>query len=72
MLGNIQSLYTFKPSSSMFPTTSATTASLSESNKAGDRHTMPARSPFVGGILSRAVGVPGMFATLDSLTDRLG
>ena len=57
----------------MFPTTCATSASLSEPTRAGDRHTMPARSPFVGGILSRAVGVPGiMFATLDSLTDRLG
>ena len=65
MLGNIQSLYTFKPSSSMFPTTSATTASLSEPNRAGDRHTMPARSSSVGGIHSRAIGLPGiMFDTL--------
>ena len=62
MLGNIQSLYTFKPSSSMFPTTSATTASLSEPNRAGDRHTMPARSSSVGGIPSRAVGLPGIMS----------
>ena len=49
----------------MFPTTRATTASLSESNKAGDRHTMPARSPSVGGIPSRAIGLTDvMFATL--------
>ena len=49
----------------MFPTTRATTASLSESNKAGDRHTMPARSPSVGGISSRTIGLPGIiFATL--------
>ena len=49
----------------MFPTTSATTAFLSEPARAGDRHTMPARSPFVGGIPSREIGLPGiMFATL--------
>ena len=65
MLYNIQSLQIFRPSSSMFPTTRATTASLSESNKAGDRHTMPARSPSVGGIPSRAIGLTDvMFATL--------
>ena len=45
--------------------TCATTASLSEHARAGDRHTMPAGSPPVGGIPSRAVGLPGiMFATL--------
>ena len=52
----------------MFPTTCATIASLSEPAKVGtqcDRHTMPARSPSIGGILSRAIGLPGiMFATL--------
>ena len=48
----------------MFPTC-ATTASLSEPAKVGDRHTMPGRSPSVGGIPSRADGLPGiMFATL--------
>ena len=48
----------------MFPTTSATKPSLSEHAKAGDRHTMPARSPTVG-IPSKAIGLPGiMFATL--------
>ena len=52
-------------SSSMFPTTYATTASLSEPARVGDRHTRPARSPSVGGIPSRAVGLLGiMFATL--------
>ena len=58
----------------MFPTTRATTASLSESNKAGDRHTMPARSPSVGGIPSRATRFPGiMFATVGvSSAGRLG
>ena len=48
----------------MFPTTCATTAYLSEPTRAGDRHTMPARSPSVGGIPSRATEVPGIFATL--------
>ena len=48
----------------MFPTTCATTASLSGPARAGDRHTMPARSPSVG-IPSKAIGLPGiMFATL--------
>ena len=48
----------------MFPTTCATTF-LSEPVRAGDRHTMPARSPSIGGIPSRAIGLPGiMFATL--------
>ena len=58
----------------MFPTTCATTASLSEPTRAGDRHTMPARSPSVGGIPSRAIGLPGiMFATLGvSPAGRLG
>ena len=49
----------------MFPTTCASTVSLSEPARVGDRNTMPARSPFVGGIPSRATGLPGtMFATL--------
>ena len=48
----------------MFPTTCATTVSLSEPARAGDRHTMPAGSPSIDGILSRAIGLPGMFATL--------
>ena len=58
----------------MFPTTCAITASLSEPARVGDRHTMPARRPSVGGIPSRADGLPGiMFATLGvSLAGRLG
>ena len=49
----------------MFPTTCATTASLSEPNRAGDRCTMPAGSSSVGGIHSRAIGLPEiMFVTL--------
>ena len=49
----------------MFPTACSTTASLSEHSRVGDRHTMPARSPSVGGIPSRTIGLPGiMFATL--------
>ena len=49
----------------MFPTTSATTAFLSEHARAGDSHIMPARSQSVGGIHLRAIGLPGiMFATL--------
>ena len=49
----------------MFPATSATTASLSEPSRAGDRLTMPARGPSVGDIHSRAIGLPRtMFATL--------
>ena len=57
----------------MFPTC-ATTASLIEPTRVGDRHTMPARSPSVGGIPSRAIGLPGiMFATLGvSLAGHLG
>ena len=48
----------------MFSTKCATTAALSEPARAGDRHTVPARSPSVGGIPSRAIGLPGtMFAT---------
>ena len=48
----------------MFPTTCITT-SLSEPARAGDRHTMPARSPSVGDIHLRAIGLLGtMFATL--------
>ena len=57
ILYDIQSLYIFRPLSSMFPTMCATTASLSEPAKVGDRHTMPARSPSAG-ILSRAIGLP--------------
>ena len=49
----------------MFPTTCATTASLSKPTWAGDRHTMSARSPSLGGIPSRVIGLPEiMFATL--------
>ena len=49
----------------MFPTTYATTTSLSEPARAGDRHTMLVRSPSVGVIPSRATGLPGIiFATL--------
>ena len=49
----------------MFPTRCVLTAPLSGLTGAGDRYTMPARSPPVGGIPSRAIGVPGiMFATL--------
>ena len=49
----------------MFPTTCATTASLSEPARVGDRRTMPARNPSVGGIPSRAIGLPGTrFVTL--------
>ena len=49
----------------MFPTTGAKTASLSKHARAGDRHTMSAKSPSVGGIPSRAIGLPWiMFATL--------
>ena len=51
-----------QPSSSMFPTTCATSASLSEPAGAGDRHTMSARSPSVGGIPSRAIGLTGIMA----------
>ena len=48
----------------MFPTTCATSASLSEPARVGDRHTMLARSLSVG-IPSKAIGLPGiMFATL--------
>ena len=58
----------------MFPTACSTTASLSEHSRVGDRHTMPARSPSVGGIPSRTTGLPGiMFATLGvSPAGRLG
>ena len=48
----------------MFPTTCATTTSLSDPTTADDRPTMPGRSPSVGGISSRAIGFPGlMFVT---------
>ena len=58
----------------MFPITCATTVSLSEPAKAGDKDTMPARSSSAGGIPSRAIGLPGiMFATLGvSSAGRLG
>ena len=58
----------------MFPTTCVPTAPLSEPARAGDRPTMPARSPFVVGIPSRAIRLPGtMFATLGvSLAGCLG
>ena len=58
----------------MFPTICATTASLSEPPRSGDRRTMPARNPSVGGIPSRAIGLPGIiFATLGvSSAGRLG
>ena len=57
----------------MFPTTCATTASLSEPAKVGDRHTVPARSPSVG-IPSKTIWLPGIkFATLGvSSAGRLG
>ena len=46
------------------PITCATSASLSEPTRVGDRHTMPARSPSAG-IPSKAIGLPGiMLATL--------
>jgi len=49
----------------MFLTTCAITASLREPTRVGEKHTMPARSPSVDGISSRAIGLPGtMFATL--------
>ena len=49
----------------MFPTRCVLTAPLSGLTGAGDRYTMPARSPSVGGMTSRATGLPGiMFATL--------
>ena len=48
----------------MFPTTCATSASLSEPARAGDRHITSVRSQSVG-IPSKAIGLPGiMFATL--------
>ena len=43
----------------MFGTKCATTAFLSEPTRAGDRHTMPARSPSVGDIPSRQLGFQG-------------
>ena len=57
----------------MFPTTCATSASLSERARVEDRHTMLARSLSVG-IPSKAIGLPGiMFATLGvSPAGRLG
>ena len=57
----------------MFPTTGATSASLSDPARVGDRHTLPARSLSVG-IPSKETGLPGiMFATLGvSLAGCLG
>ena len=56
----------------MFPTTCATSASLTEPARAGDRHTMAARSPSVG-ISSKAIGLYLTFATLGvSPAGRLG
>ena len=68
-----QSLWIFRSSSSTFPATCATMASLSEPAKVGDRHTVPARSPSIG-IPSKAIGLPGiMLATLGiSLAGHLG
>ena len=73
ILYNIQSLLIFRPSFSMFPTTCATSASVSEPTRAGDRPQMPARSPCVS-IPSEATGLPGiMFTTLGiSPAGRLG
>ena len=73
ILYNIQSLQVFRPSSSMFPGTCATSASVRGPTRAGDGHTMPARSPSVG-LPSKAIGLPGiMFATLGvSPAGRLG
>ena len=57
----------------MFPTTCATVY-LRGPTRAGDRHTMPARSPSIGGLPSKAIELPGIvFATLGvSPADRLG
>ena len=52
----------------MSPITCATTASLTgpAGGEGGDTHIVPARSPSVGGIPSRAIGLPGiMVATLE-------
>ena len=56
----------------MFPTC-ATTASLSEPAKVGDRHKIPTRSPLVG-IPPKTIRLPGiMFTTLEvSPAGRLG
>ena len=48
----------------MFPTMCTTTSSLSGPARAGDRPTMPARSPSVGGIPSRAIGLPWIMIAL--------
>ena len=47
----------------MFSKTWAAIASLSEPARMGDRNTMLARSPSVGGIPSRAIGLPGIVCT---------
>ena len=46
----------------MFPTTSATTAFLSEPARVSNMYAMPARTPSLG-ISSKAIGVPGIIAT---------
>ena len=58
----------------MFPTTCATTKFLREPTKVGDRHTMPARSPSVGGTPSRAIGLPEIIFAMFGVTPagRLG
>ena len=72
ILFNMHSLLISRPSSPMFPTRAAS-APLSEPARAGDRHTVPARSP-PAGIPSKATGLPGiMLATLGvSAAGRLG
>ena len=42
----------------MVPATCATTVSFSGPTRVGDRHTVPARGTSVGGIPSRATGLP--------------
>ena len=49
----------------MFLKTRAKITSLSEHAKAGDRHTMPAKRPSVGGISSRAIGIGSLPNLLD-------
>ena len=44
----------------MLPIACATIASLREPTRVGDRYTMPVRSSSVGGITSRAIGLPGI------------
>ena len=47
----------------MFPIPYATIPALSEPSRVGGRHAMPARSSSVGGISSRAIGLPGIMLT---------